>query len=115
MKNAELWQQAANDIFWYQAPKQLLDESNPPFYRWYPDGITNACYNAVDGHVLDGRGDQPAIIHDSPVTQSQRSISYQKLLDEVSRFAGVLSAQGVSTGDRVIIYMPMVPEAVIAR
>jgi len=114
VKNAELWQQAADDIFWYQAPKQLLDESNPPFYRWYPDGITNACYNAVDVHVLDGRGDQPAIIYDSPVTQTQRSISYLELLDEVSRFAGVLSAQGVSAGDRVIIYMPMVPEAVIA-
>ena len=82
---------------------QMLDESNPPFYRWYPDGITNACYNAVDIHVHAGRGDQPAVIHDSPVTRTQRSISYKELLDEVSRFAGVLSAQGVSTGDRVII------------
>ncbi len=114
MKNTELWQQAADDIFWYQAPKQLLDDSNPPFYRWYPDGITNACYNALDVHVNDGRGDQQAVIYDSPVTQTQRSISYKELLDEVSRFAGVLSAQGVSAGDRVIIYMPMVPEALIA-
>ena len=114
MKNKKLWQQAANDIFWYQAPKQLLNDSNPPFYRWYPDGITNACYNALDIHVNDGRGDQQAVIYDSPVTQTQRSISYQELLDEVSRFAGVLSAKGVLAGDRVIIYMPMVPEALIA-
>ena len=113
-KNAELWQQAADDIFWYQAPTQLLDDSKPPFYRWYPDGITNACYNALDIHVNDGRGDQQAVIYDSPVTQTQRSISYQELLDEVSRFAGVLSAKGVLAGDRVIIYMPMVPEALIA-
>ncbi|MCH9027940.1 MAG: propionyl-CoA synthetase [Proteobacteria bacterium] len=114
MKNKKLWQQAANDIFWYRAPKQLLNDSNPPFYRWYPDGITNACYNALDIHVNDGRGDQQAVIYDSPVTQTQRSISYQELLDEVSRFAGVLSAKGVVAGDRVIIYMPMVPEALIA-
>ena len=114
MKNKKLWQQAANDIFWYRAPKQLLNDSNPPFYRWYPDGITNACYNALDIHVNDGRGDQQAVIYDSPVTQTQRSISYQELLDEVSRFAGVLSAKGVLAGDRVIIYMPMVPEALIA-
>jgi len=114
LKNSKLWRQAADDIFWYQAPEQLLDDSNPPFYRWYPDGITNACYNALDVHVNDGRGDRPAIIVDSPVTQTQRSISYKELLDEVSRFAGVLSTQGVTLGDRVIIYMPMVPEALIA-
>jgi propionyl-CoA synthetase len=114
VKNSELWQQAADDIFWYQAPRQLLDDSNPPFYRWYPDGITNACYNALDIHVEDGRGDQPALIVDSPVTQTKRSISYRELLDEVAGFAGLLSAQGVSLGDRVIIYMPMVPEALIA-
>ncbi|MCH8073705.1 MAG: propionyl-CoA synthetase [Proteobacteria bacterium] len=114
MKNKKLWQQAADDIFWYQAPTRILDDSNPPFYRWYPDGVTNACYNAMDVHVNAGRGDQAAVIHDSPVTQTQRSISYKELLDEVSRFAGVLSARGVSTGDRVIIYMPMVPEALVA-
>ena len=114
MKNKKLWQQAADDIFWYQAPTRILDDSNPPFYRWYPDGITNACYNAVDVHVNAGRGDQAAVIHDSPVTQTQRSISYKELLDEVSRFAGVLSTQGVAKGDRVIIYMPMVPEALVA-
>ena len=114
MKNNKLWQQVADDIFWYRAPTELLDSSTPPFYRWYPDGITNACYNALDIHVEQGRGDQAALIYDSPVTQTKRRITYSELLDEVSRFAGVLVSQGVGKGDRVIIYMPMVPEALIA-
>ena len=114
MKNNKLWQQVADEIFWYRAPAELLDSSNPPFYRWYPDGITNACYNALDIHVDQGRGDQAALIYDSPVTQTKRRITYSELLDEVSRFAGVLAAQGVGKGDRVIIYLPMVPEALIA-
>ena len=82
--------------------------------RWFPDGITNACYNALDIHVEQGRGDQAALIYDSPVTQTKRRITYSELLDEVSRIAGVLVSQGVGKGDRVIIYMPMVPEALIA-
>jgi propionyl-CoA synthetase len=114
MKNNKLWQQVADEIFWYRAPTELLDSTNPPFYRWYPDGITNACYNALDIHVEQGRGDQAARIYDSPVTQTKRRITYSELLDEVSRFAGVLVLQGVGKGDRVIIYMPMVPEALIA-
>jgi propionyl-CoA synthetase len=114
MKNNKLWQQVADEIFWYRAPTELLDSTNPPFYRWYPDGITNACYNALDIHVEQGRGDQAALIYDSPVTQTKRRITYSELLDEVSRFAGVLVLQGVGKGDRVIIYMPMVPEALIA-
>ena len=114
MKNNELWQQVADDIFWYRAPTELLDSSTPPFYRWFPDGITNACYNALDIHVAQGRGDQAALIYDSPVTQTKRRITYSELLDEVSRIAGVLVSQGVGKGDRVIIYMPMVPEALIA-
>ena len=114
MKNNKLWQQVADDIFWYRAPTELLDSSTPPFYRWFPDGITNACYNALDIHVEQGRGDQAALIYDSPVTQTKRRITYSELLDEVSRFAGVLVSQGVGKGDRVIIYMPMVPEALIA-
>ena len=92
----------------------MLDDSNPPFYRWYPDGVTNACYNALDVHVEQGRGDQAALIYDSPVTDTKRQYSYAELLDTVSRFAGVLAAQGVAKGDRVIVYMPMVPEALIA-
>ncbi len=114
MSNTELWQQAAQDIHWYQAPTTVLDSSNPPFYRWFPDGTTNACYNALDLHVASGRGDQAALIYDSPVTNSKRQYSYAQLLDEVSRFAGVLASQGVGKGDRVIVYMPMVPEALIA-
>jgi propionyl-CoA synthetase len=114
MQDNKLWEAAGNDIFWYQPPTVLLDDSNPPFYRWFPDGITNACFNAVDIHVEQGRGEQPAIIHDSPVTNSKTILSFAQLLDRVSRFAGVLSAQGVEKGDRVLIYMPMVPEAVVA-
>jgi propionyl-CoA synthetase len=114
MNNLELWQHAADNIHWYQAPSQVLDSSNPPFYRWYPDGLTNACYNALDLHVEQGRGEQVALIYDSPVTATVRRYSYAQLLEEVSRFAGVLSRQGVEKGDRVIVYMPMVPEALIA-
>ncbi|MEH6586350.1 MAG: propionyl-CoA synthetase [Halioglobus sp.] len=114
MSNMELWQKAAENIHWYQAPSTVLNSDNPPFYRWFPDGSTNACYNALDLHVERGRGDQTALIYDSPVTETKRQYSYSQLLDEVSHFAGVLKAQGVEKGDRVIVYMPMVPEALIA-
>ncbi len=114
MTDSELWRRAAAAIHWYQAPATLLDDSNPPFYRWYPDGVTNACYNAVDLHVEQGRGGQLALIYDSPVTATRRSYTFGQLLDAVSRFAGVLAGQGVVKGDRVIVYMPMVPEALIA-
>lgn len=114
MDNLELWRQAAENIHWYQSPATVLDDSNPPFYRWFPDGTTNACYNALDIHVEQGRGEQTALIYDSPVTDTKRQYSYAQLLDEVSRFAGVLASQGVEKGDRVIVYMPMVPEALIA-
>lgn len=114
MSNIEIWQKAAENIHWYQAPRTVLNSDNPPFYRWFPDGSTNACYNALDLHVECGRGDQTALIFDSPVTETKRLYSYNQLLDEVSRFAGVLKAQGVEKGDRVIVYMPMVPEALIA-
>ena len=90
-----MWRAAADNIHWYQPPSELLDASQPPFYRWFPDGTTNACYNAVDLQVAQGRGDQAAIIYDSPVTASQRTISYQQLLEQVSRFAGLLRQQGV--------------------
>jgi propionyl-CoA synthetase len=114
MNNVDMWQQAAQDIHWYQAPATVLDDSNPPFYRWFPDGVTNACYNALDLHVEQGRGEQLALIYDSPVTDTVRRYTYSELLDEVARFAGVLAGQGVEKGDRVIVYMPMVPEALIA-
>lgn len=114
MSDMELWQAAANDIFWYEPPTRILDGRVPPFYRWYPDGVTNACYNALDIHVTEGRGEQLAVIYDSPVTDSKATITYAELLDRVGRFAGVLVSGGVEKGDRVLIYMPMVPEALIA-
>jgi propionyl-CoA synthetase len=108
------WGEAAKTIDWYHEPSVVLDTSNPPFYRWFTDGVLNTCFNALDRHVRDGRGDQAALIHDSPVTGTCRTFSYRQLLDEVARFAGVLLGLGVAAGDRVIIYMPMIPEAVVA-
>jgi len=112
--NIALWREAAEDIFWYQAPTITLDDSDPPFYRWFPGGVTNACYNALDIHIEQGRGDQAALIYDSPVTANKLKYSYSELLSEVAHFAGVLRANGVGKGDRVVIYMPMVPETLIA-
>jgi propionyl-CoA synthetase len=92
----------------------VLDDSTAPFYRWFAGGRLNTCHNALDRHVEDGRGDQPALIYDSPVTETVASFTYRELRDAVARLAGALSAHGVVRGDRVVIYMPMVPEAVIA-
>jgi propionyl-CoA synthetase len=108
------WAEQATAIDWYRPPTQVLDSSNPPFYRWFPDGELNTCHNALDRHVDDGRGEQTALIYDSPVTGTQRSYSYAELRDEVATFAGVLAGLGVGKGDRVVIYLPMVPEAAIA-
>jgi len=108
------WADAAKNTEWYRAPSVVLDASRPPFYRWFADGMLNTCFNAVDRHVRDGRGDQAALIYDSPVTGAQRTYTYTGLRDEVARFAGVLRGLGVDRGDRVIVYMPMIPEAVIA-
>jgi propionyl-CoA synthetase len=108
------WLEAATAIDWTVAPKRAIDASRPPFYRWFPDGELNVCFNALDRHVAAGRGEQPALIYDSPVTGTKRRYSYAQLRDEVARFAGVLAELGVGHGDRVVIYMPMVPEAVVA-
>src|SRR6478736_1183518 len=108
------WLGAAETIDWSHRPTRALDSSNPPFYRWFPDGELNVCYNALDRHVEAGRGEQAALIYDSPVTGTGRTYSYAELRDEVARFAGVLAGLGVGKGDRVVIYLPMVPEAVIA-
>jgi propionyl-CoA synthetase len=108
------WSEVANDIFWYKKPSKILNSNNPPFYKWYENGITNTCYNAVDLHVKNGNGKKLAIIYDSPITNSKKKITYNELKDQVSVFAGALENQGVKKGDRVIIYMPMIPEAVIA-
>jgi propionyl-CoA synthetase len=110
----EFWQAAAEDIFWYKKPTKILDKSNPPFYKWFADGVTNTCYNALDVHVENGRGDKNALIYDSTMTNTKLKFTYKELLDKVKKFAGALKNQNVGKGDRVIIYMPMVPEAIIA-
>lgn len=108
------WAEAATAIDWLTHPTQVLDAADAPLYRWFADATLNTCANAVDRHVAAGRGEKVAIIHDSPVTNSVRRITYADLLDQVARFAGVLAGLGVGRGDRVIIYLPMVPEAVVA-
>ncbi len=108
------WAEAAKDISWYKTWDKVLDDSRKPFYRWFPGGEVNTCYNAVDRHVEAGRGAQAAIIYDSPVTDTVLTITYSELQDQVSKFAGLLRGLGVGKGDRVIVYMPMVPEAVVA-
>ena len=110
----KFWQEISEDIFWYKKPTKILNSSNPPFYKWFEDGITNTCYNALDHHIDQGRGEKLAIIYDSPITGVQKKISYKDLRDKVALFAGALKKQGINKGDRVIIYMPMIPEAVIA-
>lgn len=108
------WADAAEAVTWTRTPTRVLDDSNPPFYRWFPDGELNTCANALDRHVDAGRGEQAALIYDSPVTGTQRTYTYRELLDQTARFAGVLRNLGVAKGDRVVIYLPMVPEALIA-
>ena len=108
------WMDAAGAIDWTRKPTRALNDSRAPLYEWFTDATVNTCWNAVDRHVLAGRGAQAAIIHDSPVTGTKHVITYAELLDRVSRLAGALKAKGVTKGDRVIIYMPMVPEAVEA-
>ena len=107
------WAEVAEAAHWYKKWDRVLDASRPPFYRWFAGGLLNTCYNALDRHVEDGRENQPALIYDSPVTGTVKTFTYRELLDEVARLAGVLVEQGVQQGDRVIIYMPMVPEAIV--
>ena len=108
------WAEAAEELVWSRKWDRVLDDSNPPFYRWFAGGELNTCYNALDRHVEQGRDEQAALIYDSPVTDTIRTFTYASLRDDVARCAGLLRAVGVGKGDRVIIYMPMVPEAVIA-
>jgi propionyl-CoA synthetase len=110
----KFWAEAAHAVDWIREPTRVLDDTNPPFYRWFPDGELNTCANALDRHVEGGRGDQTALIYDSPVTGTKRTYTYRELLDQTARFAGALGSLGVRKGDRVVIYMPMVPEALIA-
>ncbi|MBN9747121.1 propionyl-CoA synthetase [Amycolatopsis sp. A1MSW2902] len=108
------WLEAARAIDWTQRPTRALDSSAAPFYRWYPDGELNTSYNALDRHADGGRGAQDALIWDSPVTGRKRRYTYAELRDEVATFAGALASLGVTRGDRVILYLPMIPQAVIA-
>ncbi|QBR93086.1 propionyl-CoA synthetase [Nocardioides euryhalodurans] len=108
------WGEQAGLVDWIQRPRQVLDSSNPPFHRWFPDGTLNTCFNALDRHVAAGHAERVALIHDSAVTGTKQTFTYARLLEEVAAFGGVLQALGVGHGDRVVIYLPMIPEAVVA-
>src|SRR3984957_20297791 len=108
------WREAATAIDWVKSPERIFDADAGVYGRWFPDAVVNTCYNAIDRHVERGRADQAALIYDSPVTGTKRKISYGELLVEVSTFAGILREFGVAKGDRVVIYMPMIPETVVA-
>ena len=110
----EFWAEAAADLHWYKPWNRVLDDTNAPFYRWFEGGELNTCYNALDIHLENGKADAVALIYDSPVTSTRQSFSYRELHDNTARFAGALAAGGVQKGDTVLIYMPMIPEAIIA-
>jgi propionyl-CoA synthetase len=111
---ARFWAEAARDIRWRTPPERVLDDGAAPFYRWFTGGELNTCENALDRHVEQGRADQAALVYDSPVTGTQRRYTYRELRDETARFAGVLRDLGVERGDRVVLYLPMIPQAVMA-
>ena len=115
LRNPEkFWKEISNDIFWFKKPTKILNKSNPPYFKWFEDGITNTCYNALDIHIDQNRGDKLALIYDSPITNQKKQFTFNELRKKVSVFAGALKNQGINKGDRVIIYMPMIPEAVVA-
>ncbi len=115
LKNPEkFWKEISEEIFWFKKPTKILSKDSPPFYKWFTDGVTNTCYNALDVHIDQGRGDKTALIYDSPITGNKKQFTYKELKAQVSKFAGALSNHGINKGDRVIIYMPMIPEAVVA-
>lgn len=110
----EFWQQQANRIHWFKQPSTILKQDQNDLYHWYDDGELNTSYLALDRHIEQGRGEQIAIIYDSPVTNSKQSFTYSELKTQVAKFASVLAQQGVTKGDRVLIYMPMIPQAAVA-
>ena len=110
----QFWKYQSEDIVWKTKPSKILDDTNAPFYKWFPKATLNTSYNAIDRHVNAGRGEQDAIIYDSPITNVKSKISYSQLQYQVSQFAGALLNQGVQKGDRIIIYMPMIPEAIVS-
>ena len=109
----EFWEEAASELIWHRRWDRVLDSFQPPFYRWFSGGMINTCYNAVDRHVESGQGNKTAILYDSPVTNVIRAINYRELRDDTARLAGALAALGVGKGDRVVLYMPMVPETIV--
>jgi propionyl-CoA synthetase len=108
------WAEAAEAIHWERRWDRGFDDSRPPFYRWFPDGRLNVAANCLDRHVASGRGEQLALIYDSPMAGTVERFTYRQLTERVAKFAGGLSSLGVEKGDRVLLYMPMVPEAVVA-
>ena len=108
------WAEKAALLPWFKQPQKILSKDENGIDRWFADGEMNTCYMAVDYHVEQGRGEQAAILYDSPVTDTKQTVTYAQLQDQVARFAGVLKSKGVGKGDRVVIYMPMVPEALVA-
>src|SRR6186997_3072993 len=108
------WAEAAREIDWIEPAKKIFDPSSGAYGRWFSGGVVNTCYNALDRHVAGGRASQVALIHDSPLTNSLTKFTYAELLDEVKTLAAVMQDFGVAKGDRVILYMPLVPEAVMA-
>jgi propionyl-CoA synthetase len=114
MAPEDFWGKVSEDIKWFKKLEVVLDSSNAPFYRWYKGGMMNTCYNCVDRHIEEGFGEQNAIIFDSPVTDTIRKITYNELSKDVNAFAGLLVEKGITKGDRVIIYMPNIPEAAVA-
>src|SRR5262245_52852816 len=103
------WAEAAEEIHWYKRWNKVLDDSNKHFYRWFAGAEVNTCYNAIDRHVASGRGEQTALIYDSPVTQTINSLTFRELQERVAKCAGALASVGASKGDRIVIYMPMIP------
>jgi len=110
---AGFWGEAAEAVYWYKRWDKVLDDSRQPFYRWFVGGEVNTCYNALDLHVDEGHGEQPALVYDSPVTNSIQTFTYRQLRDKVAKFAGALARLGVGKGDRVVVYMPMIPETAV--
>src|ERR1700729_3423695 len=108
------WAEAAREIAWTKPPERIFDPDGGVYGRWFPDARCNACFNALDRHVEGGRGDQVALYYDSPVTGTKRAITYRALLDETATLGAVLNDLGVAASDRVLIYMPMIPEAIVA-
>ena len=108
------WGNKAKQVPWFKAPQKILTTDENGMHRWFADGVMNTCYMSLDYHVAQGRGEQVALIYDSPITATKKQFTYTELLEKVARFAGLLQANGLTKGDRVVIYMPMISEAVIA-